>query len=60
MRTDAAGTMAAILRDRPASGARPLESVAGFDRLVGRLLAKAASERVQTVSELRVELEAFR
>jgi tetratricopeptide (TPR) repeat protein len=60
IRGDAAETMAAIVRDRPASGARPLESVAGLDRLVGRLLAKAASERVQTVSELRVELEAFR
>jgi tRNA A-37 threonylcarbamoyl transferase component Bud32/tetratricopeptide (TPR) repeat protein len=60
MRTDAADTMAAILRDAPASGRRDVNSVPGLSPLLQRMLAKAASERVQTMSELRVELEALR
>ena len=32
----------------------------GLDVLLQRMLAKASSDRVQTMSELRVELEALR
>ena len=52
--------MAAILRDPPSSGPRDVNSVPGLDVLLQRMLAKASSERVQTMSELRMELEALR
>jgi tRNA A-37 threonylcarbamoyl transferase component Bud32 len=60
LRADAADTMAAILRDPPSSGRRDVNSVPGLDVLLQRMLAKASNERVQTMSELRVELEALR
>ena len=60
LRADAADTMAAILRDPPSSGRRDVNSVPGLDVLLQRMLAKASSDRVQTMSELRVELEALR
>ena len=60
LREDAADTMAAILRDPPSSGRRDVNAVAGLDVLLQRMLAKASSDRVQTMSELRVELEALR
>ena len=59
MRAEPAETMAAILRDPPATGPRDGESLPGFTA-VGRMLAKACAERFQTMSELRVELEALR
>ena len=59
-RAEAADTMAAILRDAPSSGRRDVNSVPGLDVLLQRMLAKASSDRVQTMSELRVELEALR
>jgi tetratricopeptide (TPR) repeat protein len=52
--------MAAILRDPPALGRRDVLGVPGLDGLLQRMLAKASSDRVQTMSELRVELEALR
>ena len=60
LRADAADTMAAILRDPPSSGRRDVNTVPGLDVLLQRMLAKASSDRVQTMSELRVELEALR
>jgi tRNA A-37 threonylcarbamoyl transferase component Bud32/tetratricopeptide (TPR) repeat protein len=60
LRADAADTMAAILRDPPSSGNRDVTSVPGLDLLLQRMLAKASPDRVQTMSELRVELEALR
>jgi hypothetical protein len=60
LRADAADTMAAILRDSPSIGRRDVSSVPGLDVLLQRMLAKASSDRVQTMSELRVELEALR
>jgi len=60
MRADAAETMTAILRDPPSAGQRPLTSVPGLDTVVGQMLTKAAADRFQTMSELRVELEALR
>jgi predicted ATPase len=60
LRADAADTMAAILRDTPALGRRDVNSVPGLDVILQRMLAKASSDRVQTMSELRVELEALR
>jgi hypothetical protein len=60
LRADAADTMAAILRDPPSSGLRDVTSVPGLDVLLQRMLAKASSERLQTMSELRLELEALR
>jgi len=60
LRGDAAETMAAVLRDRPQAGLRPLSSLPGVDALVGRMLAKAPGERFQSAAELRVELEALR
>jgi tRNA A-37 threonylcarbamoyl transferase component Bud32/tetratricopeptide (TPR) repeat protein len=60
LREAAADTMAAILRDPPSSGRRDVTSVPGLDALLQRMLAKSSSERVQTMSELRVELEALR
>jgi hypothetical protein len=60
LRADAAETMAAILRDPPSSGRRDVNSVPGLDVILLRMLAKASSDRVQTMSELRVELEALR
>jgi tRNA A-37 threonylcarbamoyl transferase component Bud32/tetratricopeptide (TPR) repeat protein len=60
MRSDSATTMAAILRELPSSGRRQLNSIHGFDSLVRRMLAKTVTERVQTMGELRVELEALR
>jgi tetratricopeptide (TPR) repeat protein/predicted Ser/Thr protein kinase len=60
LRGDAADTMAAILRDPPLSGNRDVNSLPGLDVLLQRMLAKASSERVQTMSELRVELDALR
>jgi predicted ATPase len=60
LRAAAADTMAAILRDTPALGRRDVNSVPGLDVILQRMLAKASSDRVQTMSELRVELEALR
>jgi tetratricopeptide (TPR) repeat protein/tRNA A-37 threonylcarbamoyl transferase component Bud32 len=60
LRDDPAQTMAAILRDPPASGSRDVESLSGFGAVVGRMLAKACAERYQTARELRTELEALR
>jgi predicted ATPase len=60
LRADAAETMAAILRDPPSSGRRDVNAVSGLDVLLQRMLAKVSSDRVQTMSELRVELEALR
>jgi hypothetical protein len=60
LRADAAETMAAILRDPPSSGHRDVNSVPGLDVLLRRMLAKASSDRIQTMSELRVGLEALR
>ena len=60
LRANAADTMAAILRDPPSSGRRDVNSVPGLDALLLRMLAKSSSDRVQTMSELRVELEALR
>src|SRR5580693_5726914 len=60
LRADAADTMAAILRDPPSSGRRDVENVPGLDVVLQRMLAKASSDRIQTMSELRVELEAVR
>ena len=57
---DAADTMAAILRDPPSSGSRAVTSVPGLHVLLQRMLAKESSDRVQTMGELRVELEALR
>jgi tetratricopeptide (TPR) repeat protein/tRNA A-37 threonylcarbamoyl transferase component Bud32 len=59
-RADAAETMAAILRDPPSLGHRDVNTVPGLDLLLQRMLAKASGERVQTMSELRVALEALR
>jgi len=53
-------TMAAILRDPPASGPRDLESLPGLRSVTSRMLAKACAERYQAMSELRIELEALR
>ena len=60
LRAGAAETMAAILRDPPSSGHRDVNSVPGLDVLLQRMLAKASSDRIQTMSELRVDLEALR
>jgi eukaryotic-like serine/threonine-protein kinase len=60
LRADSADTMAAILRDPPSSGPRDVNSVPGLEVILQRMLAKASSDRVQTMSELRVELEALR
>jgi tetratricopeptide (TPR) repeat protein/tRNA A-37 threonylcarbamoyl transferase component Bud32 len=60
LRADAADTMAAILRDPPALGRRDVSSVPGLDVILQRMLAKPSSDRVQTMSELRLELEALR
>ena len=60
LRADAADTMAAILRDSPVLGRRDLTSMPGLAVLLQRMLAKASSDRVQTMGELRVELEALR
>jgi tRNA A-37 threonylcarbamoyl transferase component Bud32/tetratricopeptide (TPR) repeat protein len=60
MRKDAAETMTAILRDEPASGRRSVNSLPGLEAVLRRMLAKSAAERFQTMSELRVELEALR
>ena len=57
---DAADTMGAILRDPPALGRRDLGSVPGLDVLLQRMLAKPSSARIQTMSELRLELEVLR
>ena len=57
---DVADTMAAILRDPPSSGRRDVSTVPGLDVLLQRMLAKASSDRVQTMSELRMQLEALR
>ena len=53
-------TMAAILRDPPASTVGDLDIVPGFGHVVHRMLAKACSERYQTMGELRAALETLR
>jgi predicted Ser/Thr protein kinase/tetratricopeptide (TPR) repeat protein len=56
----AGDTMAAILRDPPASSEGDLDVIPGFGRVVHRMLAKACAERFQSMGELRAELEALR
>ena len=53
-------TMAAILRDPPASTVGDLDIVPGFGHVIHRMLAKACSERYQTMGELRAALETLR
>jgi tetratricopeptide (TPR) repeat protein/predicted Ser/Thr protein kinase len=55
-----AETMAAILRDPPASAVTELDAVPGFGHIVHRMLAKACAERYQTMRELTGELDALR
>jgi tetratricopeptide (TPR) repeat protein/predicted Ser/Thr protein kinase len=57
---DPAGTMAAILRDPPASGSRDAEEVPGLGTVIGRLLAKACAERHQDTTDLLTDIEALR
>jgi tetratricopeptide (TPR) repeat protein len=60
LREDASATMAAILRDAPTAGPRDADGVTGVRALLQRLLAKAAAERFQTVSDLRAALDVIR
>jgi len=60
LRDDPPSTMTAILRDDPRPGPRDIDALPGFGKVLGRMLAKASAERFQTMSELRVELEALR
>jgi serine/threonine protein kinase len=60
LRDDPTQTMAAILRDPPATGSRDVDSLAGLGAVTSRMLAKPCAERYQTVRELRTELEVVR
>jgi tRNA A-37 threonylcarbamoyl transferase component Bud32/tetratricopeptide (TPR) repeat protein len=53
-------TMAAILRDSPASTVGDLDIVPGFGSIVYRMLAKACAERYQTTTEVLRELDVLR
>jgi tetratricopeptide (TPR) repeat protein/predicted Ser/Thr protein kinase len=55
-----ADTMAAILRDPPASTEGDLDVVPGFGRTVHRMLAKACAARFQSMHDLAGELDAMR
>jgi tetratricopeptide (TPR) repeat protein len=53
-------TMAAILRDPPASTVGDLDVVPGFGSIVYRMLAKGCAERYQTMTEVLTELDVLR
>ncbi len=59
-KADAAGTMAAILRDPPVGGARDLDEVPALAAVVRRMLAKACAERPQSMRDVRAQLDALR
>jgi tetratricopeptide (TPR) repeat protein len=56
----ASDTMAAIMRDPPASTVGDLDVVPGFGSIVHRMLAKACAERYQTMIEIVRELDVLR